>query len=184
LKKLISIALLTIFSFYHVGIYGLFHMHHMKIESLWENKLRDHSRSDIIQKSVHISVPFSHSYANLEDENDFLPTNQRMQWQGKNYRLVSSKWAEDTLHLVLVEDFILDQQSKELSQWVLALTGLEGNSDHSGSSLLKMAQKDYNFPTFQLLFDVHSNLSLDHQGFYSNLYQGLHPEPAILPPNS
>lgn len=175
--------LLTVFSLYHVGMYGLFHMHHVKVEKLWENKLKDHSRANLLQKTLHISVPFSHSYASLDDQEDFLPVNQRMQWQGKNYRMISSKWSEDTLHLVLVEDLILDQQTRELSQWMLALAGLEGNPDTNGASLLKIAQKDYTFQHLEIPFSNQLIFHLNHLGFYSNLYQGLHPEPNLLPPD-
>lgn len=134
MKRFYSIFFLILFLLYHVGYIGVYWLAANQIDDYWN------SPSNFKGQVKKISIPMALPY--WGDHEDYRPTDGTFEWEGKTYRKVLRKYAQDTVHLILIEDKLTAQLDKSIKEWIQLST--ESTSDeNSKTTFLKTFAKDY-----------------------------------------
>jgi hypothetical protein len=118
MRRLIAIMLLFVLLFYHAGYYGFYINALYQLESSWNLKIEkgDLPENRLHTKSIFISFPY------LPDQQDFHPVSEKLELEGKFYRVVKQKYAQDTLHIVYINDVEREQLKLSFNDWIQTIT--------------------------------------------------------------
>lgn len=167
MRKTIAIFFLTLFLLYHVGYLGYYWYSLKQIDYKYQSLINYDG------PAMRISVPITLPYWN--DQGSFRPTHGKMVIDGKVYRKVLQKYAQDAIHLVLVEDRLTEKLNNSLADWLNTMNGA-----NSEQSVLKSVVKDY-IPSADP-FALHPSVELMHQKYFSYHYNLLHRSSDVITP--
>jgi hypothetical protein len=162
LKKGISIFLLSSFLFYHFGYHLYYIALHRQIEIHWENRVFETSFSE--EERVML-MPLTIPY--LANQDDYQITNTPIDIDGRHFRAIKQKYANDTLEIVYVLDAPKSQLIKQVNEWI-SLLNSESNQSEGKIFFFKM-YKDYTSTNlkFNLIESIFSKVLLEMRSPYS-----------------
>ncbi|MBL6448849.1 hypothetical protein JMN32_21230 [Fulvivirga sp. 29W222] len=140
MKRYISIVFLSIFLTYHIGYYGVYLVMWYKIESQWKQKVSGAGLS--VHELNKISTPLSLPYS--PDQQEYQEASGSIQIEGKFYRFVKYRYAQDSLHLLYVKDNKMEQLHNVLRDWAVSFTSIP-ISKNGSVELWKSMSKDFIF---------------------------------------
>lgn len=140
MKRFFSIIFLCIFLIYHLGYYGVYMIMWYKIESHWQQKVSGtHLNNNELRK---ISTPLSLPYS--ADQQEYQAASGSIQVNGKFYRFVKYKYAQDSLHLLYVNDNKMEALHDALRDWAVSFTSIPV-SKNGNVEMWKSMSKDFIF---------------------------------------
>jgi hypothetical protein len=118
MRRLIAIMLLFVLLFYHAGYYGFYINALYQLESSWNLKIEkgDLPENLLQTKSIFISFPYQ------PDQPDYLPVSEKLELEGRYYRVVKQRYAQDTLHIVYINDIEREQLKLSFNDWIQTIT--------------------------------------------------------------
>ncbi|WP_159584273.1 hypothetical protein [Marinoscillum sp. 108] len=142
MKRLIALGFLTLFLLYHIGYLGYYWYSMKQINEEWL------VRVDVTPDMKHISIPITLPY--WSDQSEYRPSHGSITINGKQYRTVLEKYSQDAIHLIVAEDYAVQELNQSISDWIKMMN--TSDSEHSGKvNLLKSIAKDYLADTHDLL---------------------------------
>lgn len=161
MRRLLAIMLLSILLFYHAGYYGFYINALFKLESSWKLKIEngDLPENLLQTKSIFITFPY------LPDQENFQPVSEKLELDGKFYRVVKQKYAKDTLHIVYINDIEREQLKISFNEWIQSITQ-KPISKEGKQVIVTNLTKNYLPCNFD--YQLESNLFsiLNHSSFY------------------
>lgn len=130
--------LLCSFLFYHFGYHLYFIALQHQIENHWKNRVFDSSFS---QEERVMLMPLTIPY--LANQEDYQVTNTPIDINGRHFRAIKQKYANDTLEIIYVLDAPKSQLVNQVNQWI-SLLNSESNQADGNIFFFKM-YKDYTF---------------------------------------
>lgn len=147
MKRSVSILLVAILVLNVLGYYGVF------VGILYQNDraMTKALDADLYNSSQAVTIKVPVTVAYMPDQAEFQRVDGKFEHQGKLYRMVKQRYAQDTLTVICVEDKERQKINQELAGYVKTFTDNAGN--HPSNSKLNINfLKDY-LPT---TFAVHS----------------------------
>ena len=171
--------LLWLFVLCNAGYYFVYLALTHKNENAWKSKvvLGDFRTENIQSRSIPISFPY------LADQKEYQTVDERVKLEGKVYRIIKKRYANDTLHIMYINDYAREKIESGFTKWVSRM--LKNNS----SSDTKTVQFTFNFPdqqyfrsdfTFRALSSSTNNC--DRQDHYSAYFKDIYPNIPSPPP--
>src|SRR5215216_1584460 len=100
MKKLLSIALLSLFLLNVIGYYAVFlglqYRNGVAIKTSLDSDGYDESKLQVVK--IPLTIPY------MNDDDDFERVDGKFEHEGSVYRLVKQKYAKDTLSVVFLND--------------------------------------------------------------------------------
>ncbi|MBS9522424.1 hypothetical protein KIH41_06580 [Litoribacter ruber] len=143
MRKSASIALLLFFSFYQFGYYYFYLALSQNIEENWSHLVYS---DDFAPNALILEVPISIPY--MTDQEEFSETNLTFSKDGKRFRAIKQRYANDTLQLVYTPDTAQNTLDMVVKNWVSSLTG-EQLPNSPLKNFVYSFHKDFTFPDFQ-----------------------------------
>ena len=138
MKRYFSIVFLGIFLTYHLGYYGVYLVMWYKIEHHWQQKVSGANlNTDELRK---ISTPLSLPYS--ADQQEYQEASGSININGKFYRFVKYRYAQDSLHLLYVKDNKMENLHNTLRDWAVTFTSIPV-SKNGNVELWKSMSKDF-----------------------------------------
>ncbi|MFC4874782.1 hypothetical protein [Negadavirga shengliensis] len=148
MRKIISILLLACFLVYHFGYYVFYFSYQHVIESDWTSKVYKKDFQDYQVMKIPMKLPYSF------EEEGFQLTNIPFKKDGKSYRAIKKRFADDTFELLYVPDMAKIKLEFNLKQWVISLVP-ESNAENQQERILTQNFiKDYLYPKLVLIFET------------------------------
>ncbi|UII31142.1 hypothetical protein LVD17_22885 [Fulvivirga ulvae] len=140
MKRFFSMVFLSIFLTYHLGYYGVYLVMWYKIESDWQQKVSgiNFKAGDLKKISTPLSLPYS------SDQQEYQETSGSIHIDGKFYRFVKYRYAQDSLHLLYVNDNKMAELHDALRDWAVSFTSIPV-SKNGNVELWKSMSKDFIF---------------------------------------
>src|SRR5690606_15978290 len=178
LKKEISILLLMCFALYHFGYYIFYFSYRYKIETDWTTSTHDY---EVKPHEYHLmEIPMSIPY--LADQEDYQRVSASFEKNGKIYRVVKQRYAQDTLHLIYVPDVALRKLDLTVKGWIASLTEGDNQTTKNGLVLSMSFGKDYLTSIFRLALKSYILLPDEDVGFNFSFYQNINIDLTSPPP--
>jgi hypothetical protein len=140
--------LLFILLFYHAGYYGFYINALYQLESSWNLKIESGDLPENLLQTKSISLTFPYQ----PDQEDFQPVSEKLEIEGKFYRVVKQKYAKDTLHIVYINDIERDQLKISFNEWIYSITQKPVSKDGK-QVILANTTKNYLPINFSFSFD-------------------------------
>lgn len=145
MRKLISIALITLILFNVVGYYGLF------VGLQYQNRQHLIQRFDSgnydTQETVTIKVPLAVPYAN--DSREYERVDGEFKYNGEFFHMVKQRLYEDTLFIVCVRDHQSKRIDQALTDYVKTFSDKPSDTK-SNTKILPTFIKEYLVSTFHV----------------------------------
>lgn len=177
MKRVFPLIFVFIFLTYHLGYYGVYLIMQYKIECHWQQKLlgNELNSSDLEKISTPLSLPYR------ADQQEYQKASGSINVDGKFYRFVKYRYAQDTLHFLYVKDNKMANLHKALHDWAVSFTSIPV-SEKGNVELWKSMIKDFIFlPSFLLEpsqgSDCNSMLGGTTASWYMNLPEVPSPPP-------
>lgn len=167
MRKVASIFFLTLFLLYHVGYLGFYWFSLKKIDYKYQTLVN--FEGPVKRISIPITLPY------WNDQSEYRTAQGKINLDGKIYRKVLQKYAQDAVHLVLVEDKLTEKLNTSLADWLDTMNGTSNEK-----SLLKSVVKDF-LPT-EDPYDYGSPFSLVDQRYFSYNYYLLERSSDVITP--
>lgn len=139
MRRFAAILLLFVFFLYHLGYYVFYLAISHQLDQQWNAKVYDdHLMGEDLQ---HTSIPLSIPYQ--PDQREYEPHSGKLEIDGKYYRIVKQRYAQDTLHIVYVNDTLQTELDASVNEWLASIIQKPVNSESSGFQLWKVLAKDF-----------------------------------------
>lgn len=172
MKRLFAIALLCLFTTYQVGVFFIYKALQYQHDQAWQNRFveNDFSSDQLETMSIPIRFPY------MADQSEFQYVDETIILDDEHYRIVKKRYAQDTLHLVYVNDHKSKQIQKNFEQWADQINQDAGKSN-SGEFLvlLRAMHFQYLLPHF-----VFRPLSFDNEKLTVNIHLFIHHKKVYL----
>ncbi|CAN5589176.1 hypothetical protein BH23BAC1_BH23BAC1_49710 [soil metagenome] len=166
MRRLLAIMLLSILLFYHAGYYGLYINALYQLESSWNFKIESGDLPENLLQTKTIAVTFPYQ----PDQQEFQPVSEKLEIEGKFYRIVKQKYAKDTLHIVYVNDLEREQIQSSFNEWIQSMTQKSVSKDGK-QIVLTILTKNYLSIYFYFNFDTILSADLIHFTSYHSSFQ-------------
>ena len=106
MRQAAAIVLLFVLFLYHMGYYGFYLVASYQLDNHWHEKAYE---GDLEQERLlHTSLPLSVPYQ--PNQPDYVPANGgKVEVDGNFYRIVRQRYANDTLHIIYVQDALQEE---------------------------------------------------------------------------
>ncbi|MEK6478782.1 hypothetical protein WJR50_14645 [Catalinimonas sp. 4WD22] len=147
MRRFAAILLLLVFFLYHLGYYGFYLAISHQLDQQWNAKVYDDHLMD--EDLLHTSIPLSIPYQ--PDQQEYEPHSGKLEIDGNYYRIVKQRYAQDTLHIVYVNDTLQTELDASVNEWLASIIQQPVNSDSTGFQLWKVLAKDFIIDEFWVL---------------------------------
>ncbi|MDF2158923.1 hypothetical protein [Algoriphagus sp. CAU 1675] len=140
MRRIVSIAFLICFSFYHFGYYAFYYSFQYSLESKWKDKIYSDQIGYLEERIM--DIPLSAPY--MSNQENFQATNTRFEKDGKYFRAIKQRYQNDTLKIVYVPDTARKSLDSTVKKWISFLADDELPLNQNGKThQLKVFIKDY-----------------------------------------
>ncbi|WP_143962464.1 hypothetical protein [Litoribacter populi] len=159
MRKFASIALLLFFSFYQFGYYYFYLSLTHTIEEQWSQLVYS---EDFAPSALLMEVPISIPY--MTNQEEFSETNLTFSKDGKRFRAIKQRYANDTLQLIYTPDTAQNMLDTVVKNWVSSISG-EQLPNSPLKNFAYTFHKDFTFPVLQGLQFIlfHSKTGYPHE---------------------
>ncbi|MFC4874785.1 hypothetical protein [Negadavirga shengliensis] len=137
MRKIISILLLACFLVYHFGYYVFYFSYQHLIETDWTSKVYREDFHDYKVMKIPMKLPYSF------EEEGFQLTNIPFKKDGKSYRAIKKRFADDTFELLYVPDMAKIKLEVNLKQWVISISSEASAENNKDKVVAKTFIKDF-----------------------------------------
>jgi len=164
LKRLVAIVLLGLFAIHQVGFYFIYNFLQTQHELKWETRFIDNDfNSDQLEtKSIPIHFPY------LSNQSEYQYVDETIKLEDAHYRIIKKRYANDTLHIVYVNDLKGKQIQNDFDQWLGQLKQ-DASSSKSGGIEIVLRTLDFQYLLTQFEFHVlnpENNEQIGNTGFF------------------
>jgi len=135
-KKVVSLALITVLLMNTMGYYAIFlglqYNNSVKLTLAFDSDQYDES------KAITIRIPMSIPY--LQDDEDFKRVDGTYRHKGEFYRLIKQRYAQEMLTVICIKDSETKRISEAITDYVMSFT--DSGDDHDLSLKISFI-KDY-----------------------------------------
>lgn len=165
MNRLIAISLLLIFMLHYLGYYFFYVATKYHINKEWESKIENRvlSEQDFNYLALPISLPYQPS------QELYQPANESLEFDGKFYRLVKKRYANDTLHIIYVDDFKTQHLKKSFKEWINVIYQ-EKNPDSGRQIVISSFDKNYFLQDFHFEMPIPEIATIETEEHYTNHY--------------
>jgi hypothetical protein len=129
MNRILTYLLLFVFLLYQAGYY----LFYLTLKHRADLELTENSDNKVLNKDFIIkSIPLSLAYQ--QDQKDFLSVMQVIEADGKYYRIIKQRYANDTLHIIYMADKSRENLHTSLTEWV---NSISQQSSQDKQSLIK-----------------------------------------------
>ena len=182
MKKLVAISLFFVMTLHLAGYYFILMGMKKQNEADWQSHVIKDNFDDyhLLTKSIPITFPYQ------TDQKEFQTVDEKIELDGKIYRIVKKKYAEDTLHIVYLNDQKEEDIQKELDHLSdqMDQNEMEGSAKRTQNILLRMVISPYIYQDYVFAPIATDASNINHHSFYSTLYQRVFLSIPVPPPKS
>ncbi|MDF9796982.1 hypothetical protein OKW21_002245 [Catalinimonas alkaloidigena] len=149
MRRFAAITLLFVFFLYHLGYYGFYLALSHQLDKQWNNKVYSEYLTLTAEELKHTSIPLSIPYQ--PDQQHYEPHSGKVEINGQYYRIVKQRYAQDTLHILYVNDSLQTDLDASVDEWIASMIQKPLNSDHQGIQRWKTLAKDFIIDEFWVL---------------------------------
>jgi len=141
----LAISLLSLIILHYAGYYFIFVALENQHESDWQARLiRNDFNSESLQSA---SIPISFPYQ--VDQIEYQIVDESIELEGKHYRIIKKRYAQDTLHIVYVNDHKSEKIQNDLKDWANQLAQNDQNSQNKDTqNYIRMVDYQYLLPDY------------------------------------
>ncbi len=162
MRKSAAIILLFVFFLYNIGYYGFYMAFNYQLDQKWNTKVLEDNL--IEEELLHTSIPLSIPYQ--PDQNEYRTINGKLEIDGNYYRIVSQKYARDTLHVIYVNDTLQEGLEQSMNEWLSSLYQKPLSNDQD-IQFWKVLAKDFMIDEFWQLADPDRQLAIQPYPIHS-----------------
>lgn len=138
MNRLTAILLLSLFAFHQLGYYFFYAATKYKINQEWEEKIEKQLLKE--QDMNYMALPISYPYQ--QDQAMYQPTNESLEFGDEFYRVIKKRYANDTLHIIYVDDVRSEHLKQSFKDWVNTIYQ-EKNPESQRQIMLSGFDKNY-----------------------------------------
>jgi len=135
----VAILLICVFTLYHMGSYFIYVTlkHQNNLE--WQSKFiqNDFDNSQLQAASIPISFPYQ------PDQTEYQIVDESVELNGVIYRIVKKRYAQDTLHIVYVNDHATKKIETDYKKWVKQLAQHDSQQTANNAQNLRILDHQY-----------------------------------------
>lgn len=147
MRRFSAIVLLFVFLLYHIGYYGFYLIASYQLDNQWHAKTYQDKLNE--ENLLYTAIPLAVPYQNNQTE--YVPASGKVEVDGNFYRVVRQRYANDTLHVMYVQDALQKELQQSVDKWLATIIPVpqsDADSQHLWISLTKS-------------FLIHKTLQLD-----------------------
>nr|WKN35758.1 hypothetical protein K4G66_25655 [Tunicatimonas sp. TK19036] len=160
MRQAAAIVLLFVLVLYHLGYYGFYLVASYQLDNDWQEKAFQEDFDE--DKLLYTAIPFAVPYQRNQPE--YEPANGgKVEVEGKFYRVVRQRYANDTLHVMYMPDVLQEELQLSVDKWLATIIPLPG-SDSEGQQLWLSLTKSFLIHQVLQLDDPVRHISLHTYG--------------------
>lgn len=150
---------------HYLGYYFFYVATKYQINKEWDLKIENRVLNE--QDFNHLALPVSLPYQ--PNQELYQPANESMEFDGKFFRLIKKRYANDTLHIIYIDDFKTQNLKKSFKDWINTIYQ-EKNPDSSRQIVISSFDKNYFLNDFTFELIAPTNVALELVEYYSDNY--------------
>lgn len=158
MKNILAIIFCTVFLVYQIGFVAIYFFAKEKNRQTWISK------TEFNEGFKKVSIPLTLPY--WQDQEDYQVTDGEMIVAGIHYRKVFQKYAQDSVHILLVLDETMNQIQNSTRKLITGNSGNEANSSADASFTFLLKNDLQTLTSFEFSF-IRTGEQIDAKFFYS-----------------
>ena len=131
MRQTAAIVLLFVLVLYHLGYYGFYLVASYQLDNSWQQKAYQEKfdEDNLLYTAIPFAVPYQRNQPNYEPADG-----SKIEVDGKFYRIIRQRYANDTLHVMYTPDALQEELKLSVDKWLSTIIPLPG-SDSEGQQL-------------------------------------------------
>lgn len=138
MRQASALFLLFVFGLYHLGYYGFYLIANYQSDNYWNGvTLQAELDEEVL---LHAVIPLAIPYQ--QNQTEYQPANGKVEIDGRYYRVVRQKYANDTLHVIYTADALRQGIERSIDKWIASILPTPA-SDTDGMHMWKSLVKGF-----------------------------------------